>query len=361
MDKLFIDGQEVEGLSRDKLIEGVLYTREDGLRVVLKEDGKWVRLDSLRKVKRIGSKLYEEVLQQATEAAQGLYTNIDFDKVEKDNKKDEIVGAVRDTLMSDRQNPLKDDDAIKIADDQYAAIKAERAAENGTGGDTQKAQEVLKTYGTEQEDSSSLKESLRESLTDALKDELGGVTIDELWDDEDSIEFEPDPETVKRVDDLIGDNDLTQEDEDWAQDFVVGFEDPNYKNPTPEMEEDAIQSIFDQLYSNENIEEIQDQVKYVLDNWEASPEEAEDIVVAAYERFLDKQIESKEIFKVTADEVDDAYEEEIDSYEGPDLLEHLKDTFEIPEEKATEIVRESRGSVPRAIILMSEYTRLHLC
>jgi hypothetical protein len=54
----FIDGQEVSAYTQnDKPYTGRVYKNNEGIKVVVDEDGKWIKLTELKAVKQVGRKL----------------------------------------------------------------------------------------------------------------------------------------------------------------------------------------------------------------------------------------------------------------------------------------------------------------
>jgi hypothetical protein len=348
------EGDEVSGFIKgtNQLIEGLVFIRNDNTPVVLKEDRKWVRLSNLEHIKLLQEEVDNDT---AREVVDGLISKIDPLQAEK--QEDKVKQALGDFIKDDEDLGISSpEEADEIVNDQYVAGMAEAKANEGTGGNQQKAMDFLKTV-----EKDGAEEQLKESLADSLKDALGGESFDELWDEDDEDDEdempEPDDYRKKDIEDLFepgADNSIYDDEE--AQEEGKEAEDEDFSSISEEDRIDAIEEIYDRLDSNE--EEL---IDWLLENYEIGKDEAEGILLEAYQKFVDNNSGKSGTLNddTENDEVDAAYEEEIDSYDGDDVLEHLKDTFEIPEEKAKEIIKESHG-MPEVILKFADYTRRHL-
>jgi len=350
MKGILIDGQSVRAQSKSgKTIEGSIHTRSDGSRVVLQESGRWVKLANLRKVVATGENLYESEINAASEAAQSIYDSLDFDKIDRENKEAEIKDAVKQTIMQDEKSHITDEDAAGIVDKTYASQKALAKARDTGGGDSAKAAEMIDEYKSAAADA--IKESLREHLTDALRDELGEGAVDELFDDEweKPEDFESDDYEYD-CDELAIEDEMTGDEIDEAEDRAEDFEDEDYNSISDDEMEEVSAQVGEML--DQSDDEI---IEWITENYAVAREEAEDILLRSLRAKLDGEKPE------CGDEVDDAYCEEMDECEDEDgMIEHLKDTFEIPDGAMTEIIKESGGKAYLAIPMMAEYTRRQL-
>lgn len=318
--------------STNKIVEGLLFTRSDGSKVILQESGKWTRLSSCEHMVIRESldddsssgmtEIDPEKKKKAEEMASGIYNNLSPEVTDKQDERveEEITEATGEVLEADEDIGLKSGEGEPLAKDQFSVFKMEKAADGATGGNVQKAQQVLKKYS--------------ESL-ESLASELGGYTED-LVNDEDEID---------EIEDLFDPEDLvTVEEEEIAQEEAPDYVDPDFCSLGDDVREDAIASIMDMLSKEE--ETIR---THLLDNYEISEDEADEFILEAYSRAIDSGSEE--------DEVDQAYEEAIDECPDPECpLDFLCERFLIPQEDAERMIRESRSTAD-AVLRFAEYTR----
>lgn len=370
-----VEGQEVSAHCGDRLVEGRIYLRSDGSRVVLQENGKWIRLQNLQRITLKGRHLYEDAVAGAMQVAKELYGTLDFNKITKD-KEEPIKNEVSETLMNDKVNRVSKDDAKRIADETYTEQKASEIANNSTGGDKNKgnsiieefkkdpveqkkvdqnkADDIEKTPAVSSGQMQAVKESLREHLTDALAEELGGdVTFDDVWNEEGITDIE---DMIRDSNESLGDptkdilkleDEMTDRELDDAQDRGETFVDPEFSSISPEDREDLMKNLVERLE-----EEDSDLIDWMVNDYAITEDEAEKILEEGMREYLNSGKND-----AISDEIDQEYENEIDSYDGDDVLEHLQDVFEVPDDVMVQIVRESRGKEYDAVLRMAEYTK----
>jgi hypothetical protein len=339
-EKLFIDGQSVRGkTANDKLFEGVLYTRTDGVRVVLNEQGKYRKLRDLTGVVRTGQLLYEDQLEDLTNEINGIIDNIDIEKVEKggDNAETQVKDSIGDVVFNSdagKKAAQPEEDVKQLASTTYDAKKAEAEA-GETGGDVAKAQNTLKQFAKQITES---KKHILEFMSDSLADELGGEVEGSIESEDADVDS-----FMDEVDPNVGDNRAS---DDEAFDYI----DPEYTDLNDEDRERAINDVIENVIDDE-ADEI---VKYLYTNYEMSEDDAQLIACEALERVLKGADVSNDI----NEEVEAEYENAIDEYDGDDdgLLDHLADTFEIPEAAATSMLVECNYNRHDAILKFAEYT-----
>jgi hypothetical protein len=160
-DHLFIPGQEVSAFVKNsnKIWEGIIVERSDGVKVVLNESTKnWKRLADLEHIKRTGHLLYED---NHTETATDLIKDFnsftqstlskgdekELETVAKDpSKKEQLANHL--TTISKANPDIKDapsspQEAVKTVDENLANVLANKKAEQAPG--DQAAIEAAKT------------------------------------------------------------------------------------------------------------------------------------------------------------------------------------------------------------------------
>jgi len=319
MNNLFVDSQEISAFIKgtNQIWEGILWTRDDGVRVVLNENGKYKRLSDLDHIKRVG-----EILTEDLKSAKAATTNLINDTIGKLDpkavapKKDFVVNTVTNGLSKNPNTKPLTSDQIKT--DVVAAFEKKENEKNSAIAQSQQQMDrKLAPFQTAaQESVDTAAPRIREELDEELLD-------------------------------LIDDPKLTYEDEDFEE---ADEEADIYMNTNTLSDEDRESALKDiQEMADKSIDEMIDHIK---NNYEVSENEAERLVMEV--------IQPEEV--PFNDDVDAAFCEEIDDFDGPpeDLLDHLVTTFEIPEGTAETILIESKFNKQNAILRMADWVRKHI-
>lgn len=348
------DGDFIEGTHRldNRVIEGHVFTRSDGLKVVLQENKRWVRLSNIKSIRLIENEGLFEPEEAINEIANSMKDehNISFKKIVDEEKTEDVAKTIGEEAKKITKGNFDEKLAQSQAEKAITTRAAGDAVEDETGGNKDKIEELAQQF---QESTKQIKNSLRETLSETLKNELGGDTeIDDIWDDIDEDDIEIPEDKKNEIDELFKTEDLmTKDDIEDVQEDSLDYVDSAFCSIEEEDKKELKRVLMSMIADDQT-----DCIKYMVDNYELSIDEAEGILDEVYDEFLE---DTDPIVEVVEDEVDHAYEDEIDNYEGDDILQHLTDVFEIPQGMAENIVRESK-SQPEAILKMAEYTRKQL-
>jgi len=353
------DGNSVSARIRGSRnrIEGVLYTRTDGTRVILREDGRWTRLSncegvvlregdfSSASVKTTVSsgqtKLAPDKKKKADDTTNGIYGKLKPDIIDKNDPKvdDEITTATGEILASDKDLQIKKDEGKGIATENLATFRMERAAGGASGGNRDKAMKALEKYS--------------ESMSESLVGNLGGNVSDDLWNEEgcpnDEYWIDPVVESIPEIDDLfdpevlIGDCEAEEVIEE-APDYV----DPDFRSLGDEAYEDAVETAWRMFDSDSDDDGVR---SVLLSQYEIGEDEADGIMMDALRRMAPPGEE---------DEVEMAFDEALDECPHPEKpLDYLCERFEIPGDDALRMIRSSSGTA-ETIMKFVDYTRRRL-
>jgi hypothetical protein len=148
---LFIPGQEVSAFIKDsnKIWEGIIIDRSDGIKVVLNENtNQWKKLSDLDHIKRTGKLLYEEDHQEEatdlikdfnsfTQATLNKGDEKDLEDVAKDpSKKDQLANHLITISKANpdiKDTPSSPDEAVKTVDENIASVLSTKKAGNAPG------------------------------------------------------------------------------------------------------------------------------------------------------------------------------------------------------------------------------------
>ena len=260
--KYFVDGQEIEGIFKknDIIVEGSIFTKNDGTKVILQEGGRWLRLSDLKVIKRVGELLYESMVDKSRVDAEEIYKGLDLEEVDKKNKNDEVDEAVGERVLQ-MNDQVKKEDIDSYLPTVRSLVHAGQKAESSTGGDEDKLEAFKREFKNDL--GNDLKESLRGPIESSLKKELGGMTYEEMWEEIDendlpqlSTEKIKDIESDFDIEDLMLDNDIKNTQEDSLR-----YVDSNFLSISKEEEENLISEILNKITQSE--EEI---IEWILDN-----------------------------------------------------------------------------------------------
>ena len=157
----FLVGQEVSGYtSKNHVFEGFVFKNKEGRKVVRNDEGKWLYLSELKKIKQVGRRLNEEY----EEAITSVTGKLSADKLA--NKESEFENIAKDiaTAAGVSESDSNRKDAEKFAHEQLVGLKAEKDASiSGNKAAMEKAKEDLKDI--EKDPGEQAEESLKESMS----------------------------------------------------------------------------------------------------------------------------------------------------------------------------------------------------
>lgn len=232
----------------------------------------------------------------------------------EDKDKEDITNVVSDFLKPKVKGAGPDlSKTVRGAVDERALL----SGDDSTGGDNDKLEAGLKRYAESQE-------SLERELSGHFEE---GEEIEEI-------------ESLFQPEDLI-----SQDEEDEAQEIATDYIDEDFCSVPDEIRQDAVNIVIDHIDDEE--EDIRE---FLLSQYEISDDEASDIIIEAYRRYIDDVIDTD------GDEVDIAFEDALDECPDECPLDYLADEFEIPEEAAAEMIRESK-TIPNAVLAFADYVR----
>ena len=233
----FLVGQEVSGYtSKNHVFEGFVFKNKEGRKVVRNDEGKWLYLSELKKIKQVGRRLNEEY----EEAITSVTGKLSADKLA--NKESEFENIAKDiaTAAGVSESDSNRKDAEKFAHEQLVGLKAEKDASiSGNKAAMEKAKEDLKDSEKDPEEfaEENLQESknqydtnkklfedykkrkaMREAYNETedfdYADDMDLEVDDEFFDNEE-LDEEPneDSEVESFDDDLLDDDDLLNDSE----------------------------------------------------------------------------------------------------------------------------------------------------
>ena len=244
----FLVGQEVSGYtSKNHVFEGFVFKNKEGRKVVRNDEGKWLYLSELKKIKQVGRRLNEEY----EEAITSVTGKLSADKLA--NKESEFENIAKDiaTAAGVSESDSNRKDAEKFAHEQLVGLKAEKDASiSGNKAAMEKAKEDLKDIEKDPEEfaEENLQESknqydtnkklfedykkrkaMREAYNETedfdYADDMDLEVDDEFFDNE-KLDEEPneDSEVESFDDDLLDDDDLLNDSEFDDYDNTVSDE-----------------------------------------------------------------------------------------------------------------------------------------
>lgn len=327
----FLVGQEVSGYtSKNHVFEGFVFKNKEGRKVVRNDEGKWLYLSELKKIKQVGRRLNEEY----EEAITSVTGKLSADKLA--NKESEFENIAKDiaTAAGVSESDSNRKDAEKFAHEQLVGLKAEKDASiSGNKAAMEKAKEDLKDIEKDpvEQAEESLKESMSVKIT--LEDwKRSGITPPEEFVEENLQESKNQYDTNKKL-----------------------FED--YKKRKAMRE--AYNETEDFDYADDMDLEVDDEF---FDNEEFDEEPNEDSEVESFDDdLLDDDLLNDSEFDDYDDTVSDEFEAELDSYEeaGGDytddyLLEALAKKFGGDAQLA---LKESKGDKMNAVLHLANQVR----
>ena len=243
----FLVGQEVSGYtSKNHVFEGFVFKNKEGRKVVRNDEGKWLYLSELKKIKQVGRRLNEEY----EEAITSVTGKLSADKLA--NKESEFENIAKDiaTAAGVSESDSNRKDAEKFAHEQLVGLKAEKDASiSGNKAAMEKAKEDLKDIekDTGEQAEESLKESknqydtnkklfedykkrkaMREAYNETedfdYADDMDLEVDDEFFDNEEFDEEPNEDSEVESFDDDLLDDDLLNDSEFDDYDDTVSDE-----------------------------------------------------------------------------------------------------------------------------------------
>ena len=157
----FLVGQEVSGYTaKDHVFEGFVFKNKEGRKVVRNDEGKWLYLSELKKIKQVGRRLNEEY----EEAITNVTGKLSADKIA--DKESEFENIAKDvaTAAGVSESDSNREDAEKFAHEQLVGLKAEKdASVAGNEAAMEKAKEDLKDMEKDPEEQA--EDALKESMS----------------------------------------------------------------------------------------------------------------------------------------------------------------------------------------------------
>ena len=243
----FLVGQEVSGYtSKNHVFEGFVFKNKEGRKVVRNDEGKWLYLSELKKIKQVGRRLNEEY----EEAITSVTGKLSADKLA--NKESEFENIAKDiaTAAGVSESDSNRKDAEKFAHEQLVGLKAEKDASiSGNKAAMEKAKEDLKDIEKDPEEfaEENLQESknqydtnkklfedykkrkaMREAYNETedfdYADDMDLEVDDEFFDNEEFDEEPNEDSEVESFDDDLLDDDLLNDSEFDDYDDTVSDE-----------------------------------------------------------------------------------------------------------------------------------------
>jgi len=373
---LFEDGIIISSFIKDsdRIWEGILVTRTDGIKTVFNEQtGRWKKLSDLDNIKilteadltntkvPIGNPSNKErswldIKNQFSGDLLGKKPDENLTKIVSNEAGQKEIGAeaekqVRSLSSKQKSIAPKDKDGMKneIVDQMKQSV-ADRLKAKGQ--DYESIMKRIKKLFGIRENIDQFHPSLRKYL------EHDGTDYDDLYYDDDDddddrlywkeseLELGKDAplHKAKKEDDLID----TTDEEDEINKKSMKYEDKDYLDIPDEVKSCVMADIIELLKKNEeNIEEI------IKSQYEISDSDAEEFIIEAMERYLkNSDIKPKNSIKdITDEEIEKSLENSIDKYDGPEngLLDHLVLTYEIDPGEAIKIVEKTKGNLTETI------------
>lgn len=350
----FLVGQEVSGYtSKNHVFEGFVFKNKEGRKVVRNDEGKWLYLSELKKIKQVGRRLNEEY----EEAITSVTGKLSADKLA--NKESEFENIAKDiaTAAGVSESDSNRKDAEKFAHEQLIGLKAEKdASVSGNKAAMEKAKEDLKDIEKDPEEQAeeSLKESMSVKIT--FEDSLAA----KQFKDDMKKRFNY-PETKSKYQVVSG------KDENGRTVFVEGTLKQQYDTNKKLFEDykkrkamrEAYNETEDFDYADDMDLEVDDEF---FDNEEFDEEPNETSEVESFDDdLLDDDLLDDSEFDDYDDTVSDEFEAELDSYEdaGGDytddyLLEALAKKFGGDAQLA---LKESKGDKMNAVLHLANQVR----
>ena len=317
----FMDGQEVSAYTQnDKPYTGRVYKNNEGIKVVVDEDGKWIKLTELKAVKQVGRKLNEEAEQDFADQAKKFNdyftTTFDSDKVSKadDKVKDKIINQYIDS---------SDDNVIRTAKDEFAKtckdqINGKLAQDKIDAGNSTPDLEIEKLKKENSDDSNTLAESLINS-----KDIQKSILKERELKKEQQLREAALGEDAN-VDVDMSDDDVIDSDFSSSMDYQAPADDYGMDD---EHQFEATDACDEMLAQGKSKDEI---INYLTTEFEISNDEAEDLYnsLADDDLFNNSSEENASVpitdedtgnnfdFDAISDSVDDEFENQLDNFEA---------------------------------------------
>jgi hypothetical protein len=361
----FSEGMQISSFIKntDRIWEGILIIRSDGIKTVLNEQtGRWRRLTDLDNIKILNEDFTTISSGSSTSMIGNPSDNkkIKYDDL-KNNFAQEIVGddpvkAVQNaesvlsnksalslggknlftqantTLDDKSEAPENEETATKDFNDSMKNIAAE--AESAKTGDPNDGIEEIKKLSNIQETYKLLHPSLQKFLEN----------------DNDDLEYNISKESLDLIQNHLFEN---KEEKPSKTEKSIKYEDDDYLDLPEEVKSEVMKDILSYLKNKE--EDIENKIKK---QYELSDSDAEEFVIQGMELYLkNSDVDPKDSIKDI--EVEKSFEDTIDNYDGPEdeMLDYLADTYEIEAGEAEKIIEKTQGNLTETIFAFVSYVK----
>jgi hypothetical protein len=366
----------------DKIWEGIVLTRTDGIQTVLNEQtGRWCRISNLEGIKILNEDFTGTVSTSVTDVLSNNSTdnkNIKYPDL-KQNFVQQIVGddpkkavlnaekvlsnksaltaggqslftQANTTLTDKSEAPKNEADATKDFDSSMKDIAAKaKAAETGDPEDG--VDQVKKMTGIE-ESLQQLHPSLQKYLEDVSSDDL----YDYMRDNHESGKVDEDSWDIFKDCFDTYKNEPKEDKPTKKDEKSMNYENDDYLDIPEDIKSDVMADVLKYLGDHE--EDIETKIK---SDYELSDSDAEEFVIKGMELFISTvETEPKDsIDSITNSEVEKSFEDAIDKYDGPEdgILDYLSDTYEIEPGEAQKIVEKTKGNLMETISCFVDYVK----
>lgn len=344
---IYQEGQEISAYtSKDEIFEGYVRTRNN-IKYVVNSKGKAVKLSELKKVKRIG-----RLIEQDIKASVGEYLkqNIDLDKVSKasDNEKKELSDAIANQFKQTDNPDYKNADETELSNTILSSLDGasiEQQVEKGEIAEDKAIEKFKKDAATRAEDAKNADPKAQlESIN------ISNIAPEHLFNNK-NIQSKILKEII--VEPSAGSEYLQPE-----SNYGMG----------PDYREDAIDDCMYMISNGEPVEKI---VDYLQTEFEIAKDEAQSMYDDLSQDNLewdDTDVNWEEpdytdfggSFNEISDEVDNEFEDELGNVDiaiigfGDDLVEHLAKKFG---GNAAKAIRESK-SIDEAVLNLAEQVKM---
>lgn len=329
MSKKLLINQSVSAYTKDdKIIEGIVLRRKDGRKVVANSNKQWCFLEDLKKIKKTGRMIENSI----ADSFATVFKPIDFEhKVKSDKDQNDAIDAAISIVKSQNKDASSqtDEDLKNIATDTFNSLKSKSEVKAGNTTDTKEDEKKIEELSYENE----------EDRDEAIAD---NTLTENVFTSKELIEYFNDKR--KKIASLMESTEKEAIEE-------MSYFDRDY-GMTPENLEKAKDFISTEL--EEPFNEI---TKKVAEDFECSPDEAENLVVdtlsdtsyndsTSYVDDIDNEIEGI---------IDDFYSDENNEYGSMEnLFGYVAERMELPDNLIKSLLKECNGDHSEAICRISE-------
>ena len=384
------EGLEVSAFLKnsDKIWEGIVIERNDGVKVVLNEStNKWKKLSDLDYIKVIGQVLNEADTNKPIKLTDLTKENSTDEFINSFlNKKDPPKNLKNTTDFLNNPNsiekakkvafsisknpqikdgPYKNEDEAKDAVINSAKKVAAEASGKATGGGEQKQADAIKAQLQKQYLGETVKtlNRLHPSLQPYLQETKKMSATEKL-----QKHFDKQREEREHKDKLFNEkyplftNPEKKEKEcghPVRESNELDYEDEDYLDVPDDVKKDIMDKCKQLL--DDGKDDILDEIK---SSFELTDEDAEEFVMKAMTDYLDDQdVKIRDsINNIEDEEVEKSFEDSIDKFDGPndELLDHLVDEYEINPDEAESIWVEKKGNLEECIFAFVDIVKNRL-